>query len=183
MHPPTVILSLFSLAITAHMLPPQPPHPHILPRSSEPTTLCTFTLWHKQLSPSSTTSLKTNYIYLPAIASPATNLILNVAASKPAQAHNSYSRLSATQKFSVRGLPGDEALTISGRDGEDELVFETESARWMVGGEAEKEREEGKKAECWGGEWIESGVNRERKLECAFPCKKMEEEAERVELK
>lgn len=35
--------------------------------------------------------------------------------------------------------------------------------RWVVGGEVEKEKEdgmEGDKTECRGGEWVESGVNR-----------------------
>lgn len=51
-------------------------------------------------------------------------------------------------------------MTISARDGEDELGFEMASSKWEVGGE-EEEVEEGGEAGCRVREWVEGGlVNR-----------------------
>ncbi|XP_014553127.1 hypothetical protein COCVIDRAFT_18924 [Bipolaris victoriae FI3] len=181
MHTTTTLLTLFLTTLTAaHLLPPQPPHPYILPRATTPSPQdhCTFTLYHKQIS----SNPRKNYIYLPTITDHANGLVIDIAATKPATERNSYTRLSATQKYAVKGLLGGEALTISGRDGGNGLGFEMGGLKWEADGK--KERVEGGEAGCQVGEWVESGlVNRERKVECAFPCGKIEEEGEREELK
>jgi hypothetical protein len=140
------------------MIPPQPPHPHILPRSATPAASslqekCTFTLWHKQLSGSSPTK---NYVYLPKLIDHTNNLVIDITAAKPAQEHNSYTRVSETQKYSIAGLLDDDALTISAHDGSDVLVFETQRLRWEAG--AEKVVTEGAEAWCQVQEWVESGL-------------------------
>ncbi|EMD87881.1 hypothetical protein COCC4DRAFT_142847 [Bipolaris maydis ATCC 48331] len=180
----TTLLSIFLTTLTtAHLLPPQPPHPYILPRTAPSTQeKCTFTLYHKQIS----SNPRQNYIYLSSLTDHANNIVIDIGATRPPQERNSYTRLSATQKYAVKGLLGGDALTISARDGEDELGFEMASSKWEVGGE-EEEVEEGGEAGCRVREWVEGGlVNRERKVECAFPCRKIDEvekEEEREELK
>ncbi|EUC49919.1 hypothetical protein COCMIDRAFT_32714 [Bipolaris oryzae ATCC 44560] len=173
----TIFLTTLTTLTTAHLLPPQPPHPYILPRTAPTSSTqdqCTFTLYHKQIS----INPRKNYIYLPTLIDHANNLAIDIAAAKPVQERNSYTRLSATRKYAVEGLLGGEALTISALDDGDELVFEKGVLRWEARGK-EEEKIEGE-AGCRVGEWVESGsVNRERKLECAFPCGKIEEERER----
>lgn len=171
MHTSTMLLSpLFILATTttAYMAPLQPPNPHILPRSASPDPSpsslqekCTFTLWHKQLSSPQSASppsdtRRTNYIYLPRLTDHANNLVIDIAATKPAHAHNSYTRVSETQKFSVKGLLGDAALIISGRDGNDTLVFETQQLKWVAASEGGVSK--GAEAWCQVQEWVESGL-------------------------
>ncbi|EMD65075.1 hypothetical protein COCSADRAFT_116445 [Bipolaris sorokiniana ND90Pr] len=189
MHTTTLITLFLTTLTTAHLLPPQPPHPYILPRAAPSIQdQCTFTLYHKQIS----ANPRKNYIYLPTLTDHANNIVIDIAATRPAQERNSYTRLSVTRKYAVKGLLGGETLTISARDGGDGLGFEMGDLRWEAegkeGGVEEMEGEVG----CRVGEWVESGlINRERKLECAFPCGKIdeaeeeeeEEEEEREELK
>ncbi|KNG52477.1 hypothetical protein DDE82_006327 [Stemphylium lycopersici] len=202
----TLLLPLLIASTTARVIPLLPPHPYILPRSdisiqpaqallSSSSSLdnkCTFTLWHKQISsttsqstPSAEVKDRTNYIYLPILTDHTNSLTISITERKPLQEHNSYTHVSSTRAYSITGLLDDDALTISAREGDDALVFDMDDLRWVAGGIGEENVSEDE-AWCQVGGWAESGSrgNRERKMECAFRCVKMEEEAgEREELR
>jgi hypothetical protein len=108
-----------------------------LPPWSTPQELakkCTFTLWHKQVL----TATKTNYIQLNQIYDHTNSIVIDVVDFIPVTAHNSYSRISATQTFAVEGLLDSTNLTIKGEDGSDEVRCEHDGI-WFSTGKSKKE--------------------------------------------
>ena len=189
------VLFLATSSCTARVVPPQPPR--ILPRSDAQSLLstsatsladkCTFTLFHKQLITAaraeSTSKGKINYIQIDSLEDHANGITIDIASSRPRAERNSYAKVSAKQVLTIAGLLGDTSLTIYGTDGEDALVFESDGVSWATEGGSKRVRPE---AWCNSGIWAESGKgSRERTMECAFPCAKIEEdeEDEREELR
>ncbi|KAA8611967.1 hypothetical protein TUN199_01299 [Pyrenophora tritici-repentis] len=137
------------------------------------TNKCTFTLWHKQLC---TASRKTNYIQIFEIEDHANNLTINIAELQPAVSRNSYTKISASDVFAIKGLLDDKSLAIGASQfNDDEVLFQNDE---ILFSSASKNSEE---AWCVTGEWdIESWGcgegSRQRKMECAFPCRVIGEE-------
>lgn len=114
-------------------------------------------------------------------------------------------RVSETREFRIAGLLGGQNLTIRGAE-DGGLVFGVDGGAlsrrlsWRSDGlDGEREEEgkgEGREAWCVSGEWSvgTTGMSRERRLHCAFPCEKIfdkegggderaDDENERVELR
>ncbi|CAG5181404.1 uncharacterized protein ALTATR162_LOCUS9745 [Alternaria atra] len=189
------VLFFASSPCTARVVPPQPPR--ILPRGDVQSLLstsdasladkCTFTLFHKQLitatQSESTSKGKINYIQIDSLEDHTNGITIDVASSRPRTERNSYAKVSAKQVLTIAGLLDDTSLTIHGTDGEDALVFESDGVSWATEGGSKRVRPD---AWCDSGIWVESGKgSRERTMECAFPCAKIEEgeDEEREELR
>lgn len=99
------------------------------PLSKPIANICTFTLFHKQLCPSST-QVTTNYIQLNTLIDHANSLTIDIASLRPRAAHNSYNKISEHQVFAIEGLLDDRNLTIRGADDTDEVRFETAGLGW-----------------------------------------------------
>jgi hypothetical protein len=186
------VLFLASSPCAARVLPPQPPR--ILPRGDAQSLLsisatsltdkCTFTLFHKQLitaaQPESTAKGKINYVQIDSLEDHTNGITIDVASSRPRAERNSYAKVSAKQILTITGLLDDTSLTVHGTDGEDALVFESDTVSWATEG-GSKTLTPG--AWCNSGIWFESGRgSRERTMQCAFPCARIEED-EREELR
>jgi hypothetical protein len=148
---------------------------------------CTFTLFHKQLitaaQSESTSEGKINYIQIDSLEDDTNGITIDVASSRPRTERNSYAKVSAKQVLTIAGLLDDTSLTIHGTDGEDALVFESDGVSWATEGGSKRVRPD---AWCDSGIWVGSGKgSRERTMECAFPCAKIEEgeDEEREELR
>lgn len=186
-----ILSSVLFLALSpcaARVVPPQPPR--ILPRddaqsllSTSATSLadkCTFTLFHKQLitaaKPKSASKGKINYIQIDSLEDHTNGLTIDVASSRPRAERNSYTKISAKQVLTIAGLLDDTSLTIHGTDGDDALIFESDGVSWATEGGSKRLTPD---AWCNSGMWVESGRgSRERTMECAFPCARIEEDGE-----
>lgn len=182
------VLLLACSPCTARVVPPQPPR--IIPRSDAQSLLstsatalankCTFTLFHKQLittaQPHSANKGKINCIQIDSLEDYTNGITIDIASSRPRADRNSYAKVSAKQVYTIAGLLDYTSLTVHGTDGEDALVFESDDVSWATEGGSERVRSD---AWCNLGVWSESGKeSRERTMECAYRCAKIEEEDE-----
>ncbi|KAF1847120.1 uncharacterized protein K460DRAFT_278615 [Cucurbitaria berberidis CBS 394.84] len=186
--------------------------PHQSPSLLSPTTLhdkCTFTLWHKQLyNPSSRSTSSSsssnapprskaiNYIQINTLTDHANGLIIDIAHLRPTAAFHSYSKISQNQVFAIEGLLDGTNMTVRAPDSsissssDDELRFESDGVSWTSADDHVEDKER-REAWCEVGEWDSTNGMQERRMECAFPCGKIEKEdnddddmeEERIELR
>ncbi|RMZ71183.1 hypothetical protein GMOD_00005701 [Pyrenophora seminiperda CCB06] len=182
-------LFLFISSTGARVIPTQPP-PHVLRRGAATTPAllddkCTFILFQKQVltATSSNSQGRINYIQVNNIIDHTNDIVIDVAAQRPQAEHNSYVKVNERSVFAVEGLLDGASLIIHGSDGEDELKLESGGWNWSTG--LATSEDEKTMAWCQAGEWAEAGNgSRERSVECAFHCERIEEEeAEREELR
>ncbi|KAH7370973.1 hypothetical protein BKA66DRAFT_424823 [Pyrenochaeta sp. MPI-SDFR-AT-0127] len=170
-----VLLSVFFIASSTTARVVSPP-----PSSSALDDKCTFTLWHKQLYPSSDSApTSRNYIQINTLFDHANDITIDIAHLRPSTAFHSYSKVSETQVFAIEGLLDGTNVTVRGTDGRDALRLESDGLVWMADGVAR-----GDDAWCEVGEWNANGKDGKINTRCAFPCDKIEsDEEERYELR
>ncbi|KAF2826005.1 hypothetical protein CC86DRAFT_293759 [Ophiobolus disseminans] len=115
---------------------------------------CTFTLWHKQLC---SAGKKTNYIQMFEIEDHTNDIIVDIAALRPASAHNSYTKIGPNRAFAVRRLLDDKSLVIGGSEVEDdEVLFNFDGTVFTSDGSKNSEE-----AWCDAGAWDNENWNNE----------------------
>jgi hypothetical protein len=123
----STILFFFTTS-TSSLYIPQPHRPQN-PLVQSTSNICTFTLFHKQLCHHNT-RVPINYIQFNTLVDHANSLTIDIAALRPAAAHNSYSKINEHQVFAIEGLLDDRNLTIRGSDGSAEVRFESAGLGW-----------------------------------------------------
>lgn len=117
-----VLLLGFSTLAASYILP-SPSFTSDAPFLNSPNDQCTFKLFHRQHH-------SLNYIQINALTDHANDIVVDIAALRPAAAFNSYTRVAEDQVFAIMGLLDDEQLTIKGKDGSDTLEFSVGEWEW-----------------------------------------------------
>ncbi|KAF1921452.1 hypothetical protein BDU57DRAFT_437438 [Ampelomyces quisqualis] len=175
-----VLFSIFSISISSsiatalYLLPQFRFTPHTQP-NTDLVNKCTFTLWHKQVQ---TNSARINYIQLNELQDHSNNITIDIAALRPVTARNSYSLISERQAFAIEGLLDNTNLTIRGSDGSDEIRCEHDGVSFTS--DDNKLR---KDAWCASEAWNDVGTSPGSRLQCAFPCEKVDDEEYNIELR
>ena len=117
-----LLLGFFTLA-ASYVLPPPSSSTSAAPRLNSSNNKCTFTILHRQHHP-------LNYIQINALTDHANDIVIDIAALRPAAAFNSYTRVAENRVFAITGLLDEKELTIKGKDGSDILQFSVGEWEW-----------------------------------------------------